>query len=208
MVLSRSPLVQLLLYAVVVHKSPSNCVRANLAIVFVGAPSTRNWGLTITRCRPRSSNCVNVCALSLPHAQQPPLDPALPVEVVGNLMTSIRVTLASKLKSQRSLNNDCLSTLWMDCGCCLLSQTRCPVSWASALPLTSETELGIAPNTGAQTILAKWHELATALRGWVDPSASPTASRLNRRGLLQLTSADDVIVMSHARRRLLQMLCQ
>ena len=42
LVLSRSPLVQLLLYAVGIHKSPSNCVSANLAIVFVGAPSTRN----------------------------------------------------------------------------------------------------------------------------------------------------------------------
>ena len=33
---------KLLLYSVVVHKSPSNCVSANFAIVFVGASSTHD----------------------------------------------------------------------------------------------------------------------------------------------------------------------
>ena len=37
LVLRRSPLVQLLLCAVVVRKSPSNCVSANLAFMLVGA---------------------------------------------------------------------------------------------------------------------------------------------------------------------------
>ena len=69
-----------LLYSVVVHKSPSNCVRANFAIVFprlkllLPEGNTRmgyschesRFTLTITKCGPRSSNCV-ICTPSPYH---------------------------------------------------------------------------------------------------------------------------------------------
>ena len=50
-------------------------------------------GFTITRCRPQSSNCVNV-TLSLPHAQQPLLDPA-PLVEAESMCPSCPITTAN-----------------------------------------------------------------------------------------------------------------
>ena len=57
---------------------------------------------------------------------------------------------------------------------------------------------GIAPDTGAQTVPVKWHELANALCRWkfrVLDSVGEICSNMS--------SADDVVVMCPAHRKLL-----
>ena len=50
----------------------------------------------------------------------------------------------------------------MDHDCCLFEDLS-TWYWASALPFTSVMKPGVAPDIVVQTVLARWHELATAL---------------------------------------------
>ena len=93
----------------------------------------------------------------------------LPSKAVCSLMISIRVTPTSAVPSVSTSKQITvgaavievsttivLSTSWMDRCCCLPSQTRCPSSWASALPLTLRVGAqALLPDAGAQTVLAR-----------------------------------------------------
>ena len=108
------------------------------------------------------------------------------VQIVRSLMTSIRMTPASELKSQRSLNNDCFVHF--------VDGPRLLPPFADSLSVVLGVCFAFDLSDGAQVLLQtlSLRRFWRSGMSWRLPCADgkiraqgPTASRLNRRGPLQ-----------------------